>query len=122
MQISKLTCSDCGANRLVEVEPGTYECEYCRARYLIRTDTKTGHVCDVTIKGDMSHVPHPYAVHDRLIVKGDMNHIQLVSTAKDATHVGKLVISGDMNHVTVVLLDGADYRIKGDMNHVNDCR
>ena len=112
--LSKLTCSSCNANYLVRRD-GYWECDYCGATYVI--DTKhSGSPTDAKVSGNMQRSVETYAIHGKLVVRGNMNEIRILRASRDAVHVRNLVVSGNMNNVSVVLLDGAKSAVRGNMN------
>lgn len=114
--LSKLTCSSCNANYLVR-RNGYWECEYCGATYVIDTN-RFGSPTDAKMSGNMQKAVETYAIHGKLVVRGNMNRIRVLRASRDAVHVRNLVISGNMNDVSVVLLDGATSAVNGNMNEL----
>lgn len=116
--LNKISCPSCGASDFERLEKGKIMCKYCNsifsADYNSATNPKSFE--DKKISGDMMR-GLKFAVHKKLVVSGDMNHITISSNlTDDIVHVSTLRVSGDMNKLTVTLLDGATFENNGDMN------
>ena len=118
VRVVELTCSNCGASKLIEKRASEYACEYCGATYLVELDSATGALADIDVAGSMQDIEQVFAVHGKLEVTGSMNNVAILESAPDARHVGALKVSGSMNDISAILLDGARCDVTGHMNDI----